>query len=158
MGKMPTDFFEKLHLLSLFSGKHNPKNSKFTLLGKNKILTFDAKITKTFNSFFKNVINTLNIDKEESILYDTDNDTDPLKIEIKKTPNTYSIKQLIKKPTEFYFSAIKEDLIAKEIQNLNIKTTVSKNDISVKILTLNKSFITQLLLKIFNKNIENQTS
>ena len=68
----------------LFSEKHISKISEITLLEKNEILTDDAKITKTFNSLFKNVVNTLNIEKDESILVcDAGNETDPVKIAIK---------------------------------------------------------------------------
>ena len=60
---------------------------------------------QTFNSYFKNVFNTLNIEKVESILCDTGNETDPGKISIKKYkkyPDILRIKQLIKNPTESF--------------------------------------------------------
>ena len=37
----------------------------------------------------------------------------------KKHPIILGIKQLIKNPTEVYFAAVHEDLMAKEIQNSN---------------------------------------
>ena len=92
--------------------KRISKNSKITL-EKNEILTDDAKIAETFN--------TWNIEKDESILCDTGNETEPVKIAIKKiqeTPNHFKDKT-IKNPTEFYLAPIDEDLIAKAFQNLN---------------------------------------
>ena len=41
-------------------------------------MTDDVKIAETFNSFFGNIVNTLNIEKDESIFYGTGDETDPL--------------------------------------------------------------------------------
>ena len=41
-------------------------------------MTDDAKIAETFNSFFGNILNTLNIQKDESIFCDTGDAIDPL--------------------------------------------------------------------------------
>ena len=97
------------------------------------------------------------MEKDESILCDTGNEIDPVKVVInkyKKHPSSLRIKQLIKNPTQLYFALIDEDLIAKEIQNLNFKEAIPKDEASVKILKLNISLISQHLSKIFNKNIK----
>ena len=41
-------------------------------------MTDDAKIAETFNLFFGNIENTLNIEKDENIFGDTEDETDPL--------------------------------------------------------------------------------
>ena len=111
----------KLH--ALYFLKNISKNYKIALLEKNEILTDDVKIAGTFNSFFKGVINTSNIEKDKSILCGTRNETDPVKIAIKKYKENTSIlkiKQLIKNQTDFHFALVillNEDLTAKEIQN-----------------------------------------
>ena len=87
----------------------------------------DAKIATSFNSFFKNVVNTLNIKEDERILCEAGNETYPVKIAIKKYIKQQSIlriKQLIENPMEFYFVSIDEDLTTKEIQNLDLKKDV----------------------------------
>ena len=43
-----------------------------------EVLTDDVKIAGTFNSFFGNIVNTLNTEKDESMFYGTGDETDPL--------------------------------------------------------------------------------
>ena len=57
------------------------------MLRGGKVLADDAKIAETFNSFFGNIVNTLNIEKDESISCDTGNETDPLLHAIKNIAN-----------------------------------------------------------------------
>ena len=52
-------------------------NKKITLIESGKVLTDDAKIAETFNSSFGNIVNTLNVEKDESIFCDTEYETDP---------------------------------------------------------------------------------
>ena len=62
----------------LFTEKNGSKNNKIRLAEGDKVLTDDATITETFNSFFGNNVNSLNIEKHESIFCDTGDETDPL--------------------------------------------------------------------------------
>ena len=71
----------------LFTEKNGSKNNKITLVEGGKVLTDDTKIAETFNSFFGNIVNTLNIEKDESIFCDTGNETDPLLCAIKNIAN-----------------------------------------------------------------------
>ena len=48
----------------LSTEKNGSKNSKIILGEDGKVLTDDAKIAETFNSFFGNIVNTLNIEKD----------------------------------------------------------------------------------------------
>ena len=52
-----------------------------------KVLTDDAKTGETFNSFFGNIVNTVNTEKDESIFCDTGDETDPLLRAIKYIAN-----------------------------------------------------------------------
>ena len=88
----------------LFTEKNGSRNNKITLEG-GKILTDDAKITETFNSFFGNIVNTLTL-KDESIFCDMGHETDPLlraMTKYSKHPSILRIKQYFKNPTEFQF-------------------------------------------------------
>ena len=49
---------------------------------------------QTFNSFFKNVVNTLNIEKDESVLCDTGSEIDPVKVAIKEYKKHRSILRI----------------------------------------------------------------
>ena len=55
-----------------------------TLVEGGKVLTDDAKIAETLNSFFGNIVNKLNIEKDESIFCDTGDETDTLLRAMKK--------------------------------------------------------------------------
>ena len=98
-------------------------------------MTDDAKIAKTFNSFFGNTVDTLNIEKDESIFCFTGDETDPLLRVIKKCskhPIILRIKQYFQNSAEFSFAPVDNDVIAKEIKNLNTKKAAPQDDIPVK--------------------------
>ena len=62
-------------------------------------MTDDAKIAETFNPFFGNIVNTLNIEKNESVFCDTRDETDPLLRAVKKYskhPNILRINNISK--------------------------------------------------------------
>ena len=64
------------------------------------------------------------------------------------------IKQCFKNSTEFSFVPIGEDVIAKEIKNLNTEKVGPQDDIPVKILKLNNDIFSQYLSQIFNESIK----
>ena len=103
------------------------------------------------------MVDTLNIEKDESIFYDTGDETDPLLRTIKKYskyPTILRIKQYSKNPTKFSFIPVDRDVIAKEIKNLDTKKAAPQDDISVKILKLNNDIFSQYLFPIFNESVE----
>ena len=119
-------------------------------------MTDDAKIAKTFNSLFGNMLNTLNIEKDESIFCDARDKTDPSLRAIEKYNKHRSIlkiKHYFKNPTEFSFVPADKDVITKEIKNLHTKKTVTQDNIPVKILKLSNDIFSQYLSKIFNESI-----
>ena len=73
-----------------------PKNPKIIFAERNEILIDDTKIAQTFNTFFKNIIDTLNTKRDKSILCDTGNETDPLMRAINKCSKHPSILRLSK--------------------------------------------------------------
>ena len=98
------------------------------------------KQLKLLTRFFANIMNTLNIEKDESIFCDIGNNTDPLLRATKKYnkhPSTLRIKQHFKNLAEFSFVPVHKDVIAKKIKNLNTKKAAPQDDIPVKILKLN---------------------
>ena len=117
----------------------------------------DAKIAEAFNSFFGNIVNTLNIEKDESIFCDMGDEIDPLLRAMKKYskhPSILRIKQYFKYSTEFSFVPVEKDVIAKEIKNLNTEKAPPQDDIPVKILKLNNDILSQYLSQIFHERIE----
>ena len=71
----------------LSTKKNRSKNNKITLIEGGKVLTDNAKIAETCNSFFGNIVNTLNIEKNESIFCDARDETDLLLHVIKNIAN-----------------------------------------------------------------------
>ena len=85
-------------------------------------------------------MNTLNIEKDESIFCDTRNETDPLLHTIKKYskhPSILRIKQYFKNPAKFPFLPVDKEVIAKEIKNLDTEKAALQDHIPVKVLKLN---------------------
>ena len=108
----------------LFTEKNPSKNNKITFVEGGKILKDDAKISETFNSFFGNIVNTLNTEKDESIFSDTGDETDPLlgaRKRYSKHPRILRIKQYFKDSAKFSFVLVDKDVTAKEIKNLDKK-------------------------------------
>ena len=58
--------YRKNSLLYLLEKKVS-SNSKMTLVERNKVLIDDAKIAQTFSTFFGNIVDTLNIERNKSI-------------------------------------------------------------------------------------------
>ena len=54
-----------------------------------EVLTVDVKIAETLNLFFGNIVNTLNIEKDQIIFCDTRDENDPLLHAIKKIQKTF---------------------------------------------------------------------
>ena len=85
-------------------------------------MTDDVKIAETFNSFFDNIPNTLNIEKDENIFCEKGDETDSLLHAIRKYSKHLSIlriKQYFKSPNECSFVPVDKDVIAKDIKDLN---------------------------------------
>ena len=94
-------------------------------------MTDDAKIGETFSSSFRNIVNTFNIEKDESIFRDTEDETDPLLCAVKKYskhPSILRIKQYLKNPTEFSFAPVDKHVTAKKSKNLNTKKAAPQDD------------------------------
>ena len=66
------------HFSPLFTEKIGSKNKKITLVESGKVLTDDAKIAETFNSFFGNIVDALNTEKYERIFCYMGKKTDPI--------------------------------------------------------------------------------
>ena len=130
-------YFENLNLSSITDNKlfwktvsplfvekkNGSKNNEVTLVEGGKVLTDDAKIADTFNSFC-----------------DTGDETDSLLRAIKKhrkPPSILRTKKHFKNSAKCSFVPVDKDVIAKEIKNLDTKKAAQQDDIPVKMLMLN---------------------
>ena len=117
------------HFSPLFIEKVGSKTKKITLVEGGKVLTDDAKIADTFNSFFGNIVDALNIEKDERIFCYMGKKTGPILRAIKKYskyPSILRINQYFKNLTEFSFVPLDKDIIAKETKNLDTKRLYHK--------------------------------
>ena len=91
----------------LFLNKSYSTNSRITLLENWGILSEEAKFADTINEFFSNVVKEINIEKDDNLLTDVIEETDPVLKAIKKYKNRPSILQIkisyFKHPKVFLF-------------------------------------------------------
>ena len=68
----------------LFTEINESKSNKIRIVEGVKVSSDNEKIAKSFNSSFGNIVNTLNIEKDENIFCYRGDETDPLLCAIKK--------------------------------------------------------------------------
>ena len=71
----------------LVLNKSYSTNSRITLLENWDILSEEAKFADTLNEFFSNVVKEINIEKDDNLLTDVIEETDPVLKAIKKYKN-----------------------------------------------------------------------
>ena len=79
---------------SLFSNKSYSKNSRITLLENGEVLSEESKVADIFNKFFNNVVKELKIEKDDNLLTDVIEESDPALKTIKKYKNHPSILRI----------------------------------------------------------------
>ena len=90
----------------LVLNKNYSTNSRITLLENWDILSEEAKFADTFNEFFSNVVKKISIEKDDNLLTDVIEETDPVLKAMKKYKNRPSILQIkssFKHPKVFSF-------------------------------------------------------
>ena len=144
----------------LFSNKSYSTNSRITLLENGDILSEEAKVADTFNEFFSNVVKELKIEKDDNLLTDVIEKTDPVLKAIKKyknQPNILRIRSSFEHPKVFPFKYFNVEDVKREINDLNSKKVTPKGDIAVKIIKWNSHVIAPALTECYNQNIKNST-
>ena len=90
----------------LFSNNSYLTSCRITLLENRAILSAEAKVADTFNEFFSNVVKELKIEKDDKLLTDVLEETNPVLKAIKKYknhPSILRIKSSFKHPKVFLF-------------------------------------------------------
>ena len=122
-------------ICSLFSNKSYLTNSRITLLKNGAILREEAKVVDTFNEFFSNVVKELEIEKDDNLLTDATEETDPVLKAIKKYknhPSILRIKSSFKHPKVFSFKYFNVEDVKREINNLNSKTVKKRHHMQLR--------------------------
>ena len=92
-------------------------------------MSAEAKSSDTFNEFFSNVVKELKIEKDDNLITDVIDETDPVLKAIKNTKNHPSIlqtKSSFKYPKVFLFKYLNVENVRREINNINSKRETPK--------------------------------
>ena len=104
------------------------------------------------------MVKELKIEKDDNLLTDVIQETDPVLMAIKKYKNDPSILQIkssVKHPKVFSFKYFNVEEVKREIKNISNKKATLKGDIPVKILKWNSDTIASVLTECYNQNIKN---
>ncbi len=137
-------------------------SQKITLIDKeDKIISNDKEVAETFNEFFKNSVQSLEISENRYLMNETGNLIDPVEKVMKKFenhPSIIDIKEVIDIDTEFSFLKIGISDIKTELKNLKTNKASTFLNISAKQLKQVMGIIVEPLTKIWNMEvIENKT-
>ena len=136
----------------LFSEKHFSAN-KITLVEGDRIISTDAEVAETFNSFFSKAIEELDINgfSNDNFTYNPETSLiSNITLKFKSHPSILKIKEVVVVDKPFHFEETKEDDMLTKIKNLNIKKPTTFNNIPAKILVETSDIISPLLTRINN--------
>ena len=136
----------------LFSDKHF-SSQKIILVEGEEIISNDQDLAETFNSYFANIVNTLDIEGFATYDYSYDPERNYISniVEKFKThPSILKIKEYVKIEEPFHFEPIDETVINGKIGSLDKRKPTTYNNIPTKILVENKDIISPILTEIYN--------
>ena len=143
-------FWEKIS--PPFSNKIKSKE-KITLVGNDKITSSDIEVAKTFQNFFRSIVKSLTLQRDETHLSKTTQDN-PVLACIEKFSTHPSIISIQKRSsTKFSFKYEERKKFLTEIQNLNSRKAPQQNDIPIKILKENSDICSYTLHHNFNNSL-----
>ena len=119
-----------------------------------------SNVADTFNEVFSNVVKKLKIEKDENLLTDVIEETDPVLKAITKYNNHPSIlwiKSSFKDPKVFSFKYFNVMAVINEINNVKSKKATPKGDIPVKTLKSSSNIIAPAWTECFNQSIKSST-
>ena len=133
---------------------------KITLVKEKEIISEDSEVAETLNTFFKDVVKSLDLQIPVDLLNTVDMETyDPIDSIIKKFqfhPSILKIKEKVK-PVIFKFSEVELGEIEKQIGKLNPRKATTSNNIPTKLLKENSDICSTVLHKLINTSITSGT-
>ena len=123
-----------------------------------KIISDDTEVAETFNEFFKNCVDSLNIFENKFLISGSENESGCVNKSIKKFENHPSIRSInenVKISGRFSFSIVNTVDLKQEINNLNNRKIGTFMNISVKQLKQTIDIVCEPLKNIFNEEIIN---
>ena len=130
--------------------------SKIPLVHEGNVISDDLKLAKTFNNFFENAVDGLEIKEYESDLNLDITSTDPIDsviIKYQNYPSIIMINENVSFESRFKFKVVNENDIQCEILNLNSKTPGTFGHIPTKILKDSSEVCNVILQNIWNSEL-----
>ena len=114
------------------------KNSERIVLNENdEVVMEDDKVALTLNTFFSNIVTSLNIPKFKNCNPLSEGIPQPILrviLKLANHPSINAIKKYNRTRYQFFFSEVEKEDIIKALQKLNPKKVTQETDIHVKIL------------------------
>ena len=125
---------------------------KITLVKDDDIISNDEDVAEAFNQFFKNSVDTLDINENLCLMNDTTDLNDPVKIALKKFenhPSVNDIKKTVNIDLKFSFVKVNCSQIEVELKSLKTKKASTFLNIPTKHVKQVIDIILQPLVQIF---------
>ena len=135
---------------------------KITLIKENESISNDENTAQVLNTFFSNIVGSLNIPEYDTSDPISDNISDPiikLIVKYRKHPSILTIgevcKERKKKHAAFSFSKVAKEKIFRNILNLHVSKACQYTDIPPKIINENADIFASLLHSSFDTSVSN---
>ena len=142
-------------LMKPFFSDKGLKNQNITLIDDNRLITSDHEVAETLNTFFDNVVRTLNIQAPINCINTIGNIKDPAQAAILKYadhPSILKITEVITK-TPFSFQNVSMNEIEIELKKINTTKGNTFKNIPAKLLKVNNDICCEPLCNIINNGI-----
>ena len=152
-------FFQKQAPVNTLFSEENVISNKITLLEGGKVITADAEVAETMNSFFltslKNYIFRASQLTTLFMIRKLMNPIYNIIVKFRNHPSIFKIKEVLPKDIVFYFTASSETNILDKINSLNTKKPTTLNNITANFLVATSDIISPFITKLDNETKSN---
>ena len=144
----------------LFSEKHF-SNKKITLVEGDEIISNDQAIAETFNSYFSNIVESLDIEgfvTHNYYSYKPELDyISNILGKFQNHPSIIKIKENVKIKQLFHFESVDESIIDDKIDALDKRKPTTYNNIPTRVLVENKDIVSPIITEMYNVSSGNSS-
>ena len=140
-----------------FVSEKTKSRKKITLIEDENLVSDNVEVANCVNNFFSNIVKNLEIPKYgvEDDLHVNMNSHPTFKavFKYKNYPSIISISRFRHQVSNFHFSCIDKNTIAKEIRGLRTTKASQDNDLPAKILKENADYFAEFICIQFNNSV-----
>ena len=140
-----------------FVSEKTKSRKKITLIEDENLVSDNVEVANCVNNFFSNIVKNLEIPKYgvEDDLHVNMNSHPTFKavFKYKNYPSIISIRHFRHQVSNFHFSCIDKNTIAKEIRGLRTTKASQDNDLPAKILKENADYFAEFICIQFNNSV-----